>query len=191
MMPGGLRTGSGSVRQMDADWPVAEAIEAGRLTLEPLRVDHAPEMAVTLADARLHEFIGGDPATEAQLRQRYTVQVAGRSPDGTQGWLNWIARDRATGQAVGTVQATIYLDGDRPVAEVAWVVGAGHQRQGYATEAATAMAAWLRGHGTEVLIAHVHPDHHASARVCVRLGMAATDLLVDGETRWTTPMPEG
>ena len=176
---------------MGTDWPVAEVIETGRLTLEPLRVDHAPEMAVTLADERLHEFTGGAPATGAQLRDRYAFQVAGHSPDGSQGWLNWIARDRATGHAVGTVQATTYLDASRPTAEVAWVIGAGYQRRGYATEAATAMAAWLRRHGTEVLIAHVHPDHHASARVCARLGMAATDHIVDGETRWSTSTQEG
>ncbi len=167
---------------MESDHPVAETIETARLTLEPLRVDHAGEMAGTLADPQLHEFIGGEPATEAQLRDRYAYQVVGHSPDGTEGWLNWIARDRATGQAVGTVQATT---GGR-TAEVAWVVGTAHQRKGYATEAASAMAAWLRRHGTETLIAHVHPAHHASARVCAALGMTPTDTVVDGETRWTT-----
>jgi hypothetical protein len=43
-------------------------------------------------------------ATVDQLRERYARQIAGRSPDGAQGWLNWIARHRETGAAVGTVQ---------------------------------------------------------------------------------------
>jgi len=32
----------------------------------------------------------------------------------------------------------------------------------------------------------VHPEHRASIRVAERLGLTATDIVVDGETRWTT-----
>lgn len=61
-----------------------------------------------------------------------------------------------------------------------------HQRRGYAGEAAAAMARWLRIHGVEVLVAHVHPGHHASMGVARRVGLTPSDLIVNGETRWTS-----
>jgi RimJ/RimL family protein N-acetyltransferase len=48
------------------------------------------------------------------------------------------------------------------------------------------MAAWLRAGGIAHLVAHVHPEHRASERVAERLGLTATDVVVDGETRWTS-----
>ena len=38
-----------------------DRLESERLVLEPLRVEHAEELAPLLDDPRLHEFIGGDP----------------------------------------------------------------------------------------------------------------------------------
>ena len=166
------------------DWPVAEVIETARLVLEPLRVDHATEMAPLLDDQSLHTYIGGHPPTFEELRDRYGRQVAGRSADGEQGWLNWIVRDRDSGAAVGTVQATMWRAG-RITAEVAWVIASRHQGQGYAGEAAAAMAGWLREHGADLLVAHVHPEHRASARVAERLGLTAGEVREDGEVRWT------
>ena len=64
-------------------------------------------MAPLLNDSALHSFIGGSPASVAELAERYARQVQGRSPDGSQQWLNWIVRRVDTGEAVGTVQATV------------------------------------------------------------------------------------
>lgn len=169
-----------------ASWPEAEVIETARLILEPLRVDHAGEMAPALDDIRLHEFIGGRPATRDELRSRYAAQVVGHSPDRLQGWLNWITRDRRTGEPAGTVQATLTRDGSRTTAELAWVTAVAQQGRGYASEAAIALAGWLQRMGVDTLIAHINPAHQASASIAQRLGMHATEVMVDGETRWTT-----
>jgi RimJ/RimL family protein N-acetyltransferase len=166
------------------DWPAAAPIETVRLTLEPLRVEHAAEMHPLLGDRALHAYIGGEPPSQAQLRTRYALQSAGHSPDRTQGWLNWIVRDRSSGAAVGTVQATLTREDTRLQAEVAWVIGAAHQHQGYATEAAAAMTEWLAGQDVETLVAHIHPDHHASNAVATHLGLAPTDLVEHGEIVW-------
>jgi RimJ/RimL family protein N-acetyltransferase len=40
-------------------------------------------------------------------------------------------------------------------------------------------------HGVEALVAHVHPTHEASVRVARYLGLTPTDLVEDGEIRWT------
>jgi len=168
------------------DWPTVETIETARLVLEPLRVEHADEMVTALDDERLHGFTGGKPATRDELWERYARQVAGRSADGTQGWFNWVARHRESGSVVGFVQATLEAEDGRTFAEIAWVISVPAQGQGYAREAAAALAGWLRTSGVDVLLAHVHPDHLASNAVAGSLGLSPTDIVVDGETRWTS-----
>lgn len=160
-------------------------IVTARLVLEPLRVEHADEVASALDDPALHTYTGGRPATARELRRRFEVQCRGRSGDGTEIWHNWIARHRATGEIVGTVQATITEADGRSVSDIAWVIATRHQRQGYASEAAAAMVAWLRDHGVDELAANIHPEHDASMGVARRLGLTPTDTVVDGEIRWT------
>jgi RimJ/RimL family protein N-acetyltransferase len=168
--------------------PPAEELTTQRLVLEPLRVEHAAEMALTLDDISLHEFTGGEPATYAELSARYRRQVAGRSSDGEQQWLNWVLRRRDDGRAAGYLQATVEHDGSDGdpglVAELAWVVATGHQGQGLAREAATEVTHWLASHGVPRIVAHVRPDHAASAAIARSLGMAPTEVVVDGEVRW-------
>jgi RimJ/RimL family protein N-acetyltransferase len=157
-----------------------ESLTTERLALDPLRVEHAEEMAPLLDDPRLHAYIGGVPAGVDELRERYRRQVRGRSPDGSQQWLNWVVRRRDSGHAVGTVQATI----DASVAEVAWVVASSYQRRGYAREAAAEMLRWLHQHGITMVIAHVHPEHSASIALARSLGLRPTTRTRDGEVRW-------
>jgi RimJ/RimL family protein N-acetyltransferase len=163
---------------------LTSALTSERLSLEPLRVDHAAEMAVLLDDAGLHTFTGGKPATSDELRDRYARQIVGRSSDGTHRWHNWVARERASALAVGFVQATVEDENEKSVAEVAWVIGTAHQGRGYAREAAAAMTDWLRSHGVDVVVAHIHPHHEASMAVARALGLHPTSFVVDGEVRW-------
>ena len=165
-------------------------LRTDRLDLEPLRVDHASEMAAVLGDPELYVVIGGSPPGVRQLRERYRQQVVGRSPDGAQRWLNWVVRRRDDRQAVGYVQATVTQESDGLTAEVAWVVGAAHQGRGYAREAAQAMAAWLRDQGVVQLVAHVHPEHGASHAVARSVGLVATDTVIDDEIRWQARRPD-
>lgn len=151
-----------------------------RLVLEPLSPAHAEEMAPVLADPALHRFTGGVPATVDELRERYARQAVGRSPDGRARWLNWVVRHE--GAAVGHVQATVLDAAAGPVAELAWVIGVVHQGRGFAREAAAAVVAALPAGA--VLVAHIHPDHAASAAVARALGLRPTGVVVDGEVRW-------
>jgi RimJ/RimL family protein N-acetyltransferase len=171
---------------MKGKWPRAEPITTERLDLEPLRLDHAREMAHVLDDPALYRYTGGSPPSEEELSARYARQSSGVSPDGRQGWLNWVLRLRSDGGAVGIVQCTLTEQGDAVNADLAWVVGIHHQGAGVATEAAVAMIGWLRGLGIAAFTAHIHPDHAASAAVARRLGLAQTPLVERGETRWAT-----
>ena len=161
----------------------AATIWTPRLRLVPLRPDDADEMASVLGDDRLHEFIGGHPLTAAQLRDRYTRLAAG-APDPRETWLNWIVRGREDLAAVGTIQATLTTRNGRRTAHVAWVIGVDFQGRGFASEAAEALVEWLWGEGMDDVVAHIRPDHRASALVAARAGLEATDEEFDGETVW-------
>jgi RimJ/RimL family protein N-acetyltransferase len=158
-------------------------ITTERLSLEPLRIEDAGEMAVVLNDEWLHEFTGGRPARVDELRTHYERLAAGSAqPDEI--WLNWVVRRRADAQAVGTMQATVLTRDGRQRASVAWVIGTEWQRQGFASEAARALVERLQDEGIDEIVAHIHPDHHASAAVATRAGLEPTDDRVDGEQVW-------
>jgi RimJ/RimL family protein N-acetyltransferase len=155
-------------------------ISTDRLDLLPLRVEHAGEMAAVLSDPALHTFIGGEPDDEQALRSRYERMTAG-SPDPAVTWLNWVIRLREEGALTGTVQATVTSG---PVAEVGWVVGTPWQGRGIAREAVGGLVDWLHSQEMRSVVAHVHPDHAASAAVAAAAGLLPTDERQDGEIRW-------
>jgi RimJ/RimL family protein N-acetyltransferase len=165
-------------------WSTTTALDSERLHLERLTVEHADEMVAVLDDPDLHVFIGGRPATREELRARYEQLVVGHSRDGSERWLNWVIRRRDDGRPVGTVQATVTSKDHALAAEIAWVIGTGQQRQGFAREAARAMVGWLRERGVTTIVAHVHPQHEASMAVARALGLSPTEAVVDGEVRW-------
>ncbi|MFG2330515.1 GNAT family N-acetyltransferase [Streptomyces sp. NPDC048604] len=167
---------------MNAPFP-AEAIGTARLDLLPLRVEHAEEMAAVLSDPALHTFTGGTPDSPEALRSRYRRMTAG-SPDPAVSWLNWVIRLREESCLTGYVQATVGPCGDGPLAEIAWVVGAPWQGRGIATEAARALVDWLGRQPVPTVVAHIHPDHRASAAVATAAGLTPTDESQDGELRW-------
>ncbi|MFB7516415.1 GNAT family N-acetyltransferase [Streptomyces sp. NPDC056144] len=161
--------------------PEIPVLRTERLDLVPLAVAHAQEMAEVLADPALHAFIGGAPLTPPELRARYERLTAG-SPDPAVEWGNWVVRVRAEDRLAGTVQATVTEGGS--TAEVAWVIGTAWQGRGLAREAAEALVDLLAARGVRTVLAHVHPDHAASAAVARAAGLTPTDVVEDGEVRW-------
>lgn len=143
----------------------------------------ASEMVDVLGDVAVYEYIDGGPPTLQELRLRYARQAAG-SPDPTNDWLNWIVRLRTDGSAVGTVQGEVFRGPSGVHASVAWVIGRRFQGNGFASEAASALASWLEASGIEDLHASIHPEHVASMRVAARAGFIATADTLDGETVW-------
>ena len=156
------------------------------VALRPLRVTDAAEMAVVLAHPDLYRYTGGEPPSEADLERLYAIQTRGRSADESEEWLNDIVVVGDAQRAVGFVQAT--LPTGQRTAEISWVIGQPWQRRGYAGRAARLLTDSLRARGVTQVIAHIHPDHVASQRVAERLCMRPTDVVVDGETRWTGPL---
>jgi RimJ/RimL family protein N-acetyltransferase len=155
---------------------IATRFDTERLALLPLQVEYAEEMAGVLAAPELYAFTGGEPPTAVGLAERYERQIKGPDRPGEY-WLNWILQDDAL---VGYVQATVTDD----EAEIAWVVGTPWQGHGYAKEAAVGLVTWLAAHGVRRIVAHVHPDHAASAAVTAAAGLTRTEVVQDGEYRW-------
>ena len=163
---------------------MSSAVAAGRLVtddlhLDPLAISDARELAPLLDDPGLHEFIGGEPLSEADLEARYRRLVGGAPPEGGATWLNWTLRRRADGQAVGTAQATV-TGGE---ATLAWVVARRWQGNGYASEAARALVDWVRANGL-LPAANIAPCHVASERVAERAGLRPSDDWAAGERVW-------
>ncbi|MFE2377509.1 GNAT family N-acetyltransferase [Streptomyces sp. NPDC059398] len=161
----------------------AQAISTGRLDLLPLQVQHADEMAGVLSDPALHAFTGGAPDSPPALRSRYRRMTAG-SPDPAVSWLNWVIRLRDESCLTGTVQATVSASGHGSTAEIAWVVGTPWQGRGIATEASRGLVAWLSRQPVHTVIAHIHPEHRASAAVATAAGLTPTGAWHEGEVRW-------
>ncbi|MFB6718882.1 GNAT family N-acetyltransferase [Kribbella sp. NPDC056345] len=156
---------------------IATAFSTSRLTLLPLAPQYAEEMAGVLSDPALYAFTGGEPPTVDALRARYERQVAG-SGRADEHWLNWVVR--AGDELIGFVQSTV----TGSTAEVAWVIGSAWQGHGYAKEAARGLADRLKAQDLRI-VAHIHPDHSASAAVAAAVGLSRTDQLDDGEYLWT------
>ena len=165
------------------------SLQTARLDLVPLVPADAAEMVGVLADPSLYLFIGGQPPRRAELHDRYRRLAVGRSEDGSEAWHNWIVCLRPGRRAVGTVQATVSTA--RPEAEIAWVIGAPWQGNGYASEAALALVGWLEASGATSITALIHPDHGASEGVARRAGLLPTDLMRDGERVWRRPADQG
>lgn len=147
-------------------FPDGPPLAGARLDLKPLRVEHAVEMFALLSDPGLHVFIGGEPASLPDLRERYRRQVVGGSTDGSQRWINWVVRRREDEQAVGTVQATVSQKADALVAEVAWVIASPVQGNGYGDHDGGLAAGARRGTGAGARAPRPPglPEHRAGHR---------------------------
>lgn len=72
--------------------------------------------------------------------------------------------------------------GTRDAVELGWTVFREDQRQGYATETATALMEWAaREHHIDHFISSTTEDNAASLRVHEKLGFRRTGEIVDGE----------
>lgn len=138
------------------------------VVLEPQRETHADELFELIKDPALHGYLDYDPPTDAvAFRRRLRKLESRRSPDGTEGWLNWVVREPG-GAIAGYVQATVYPDGQT---DIGYVIGTAFQRRGYATAAVRAMLGELAAaHGATYARATVDPKNTASAAVLDKLG---------------------
>jgi ribosomal-protein-alanine N-acetyltransferase len=147
--------------------PSGRPIETPRLWLEPIVPEHAKALYAPLQDPLLYRYVSQPPPeSESALRRRFEKLATGRSPDGSQTWLNWAARAK-TGPYVGLIQATI--EGDHAL--IGYDIFVPFWRKGYGKEACRAMIdAALRGLGVKSISAIVDADNAASIALLEGLG---------------------
>jgi RimJ/RimL family protein N-acetyltransferase len=168
-------------------------LETAALTLEPLTVRHADEMFAVLGDPAIYEYEHVPPASLEALRRRVAALPSRRSPDGSEGWLNWVIR-LPSGAAIGYVQATVYPDRR---AAIAYELGSAWWGRGLARRAVEAMLVELASqHGVRRLTAVLKQRNQRSLRLLERLGFAPAAVddplrrqLDDDEALMTREMP--
>jgi len=148
-------------------------LASARFVIRPLVEDDAP----ALLDLR--DWIGAEDL--AALRTRLRGWQSRVSPDGREGWLNWLVVGRDSGEPQGWIQATIR----EHCAKVAYAVLPASRGAGVAAEALGAVTAWLHEDaGFAVVEADIDPDNHASQTVARRAGFVRTRRTIDGEAVW-------
>jgi RimJ/RimL family protein N-acetyltransferase len=136
---------------------------------------HAKHLFTPLRDERLYRYEAFEPPTSvAELEARYAMLETRRSPDGSEGWLNWVVRLR-DGTFVGRVQATVRADHTL----IGYDIFVPYWRNGYGKEACGAMLDYLeRDCAIGMFRAYVDIDNVASIALLTSLGFKRT---------WTGP----
>lgn len=139
-----------------------------RLTLRPWRAADADVVFAAMQDRRMHEFlILPDPYTRTDAYAFVTgLGDEGRS---TGTGIGCALEEKATGRVVGS--AALRLPQPRHVsAEVGYALYPTGRGQGYASEAARALADWAFGHGVQRVEVICAVTNLASAQSALRAG---------------------
>lgn len=146
-----------------------EAACTARLTLEPLRAEHAAQLFPLLADPRLYTYVDDEArASVALLAARFAELARGAPPEDNEVWLNWVMRRRADGAAIGTLQATLEPGGR---AWIGYLLTPSAWGRGFATEACAWLVAELaQRYGSSEILASVDARNAKSIALLERLG---------------------
>lgn len=149
-----------------------------RLDLEPVRRAHAAEIWPQLDDERMWRYFPElRPQTLADLEVLYEKWDRG-SPQPGQVWLNWLCRDRASGELVAAMQATVFPN--ERAAFLAYAVYPRHQRKGYAREGVRAVIAHVgEQYAVERFFAEMDTRNEPSYRLAESLGFVRVETRPD------------
>jgi len=138
-------------------------LETQRLVLRPITLADGPAIHRYMCDPAVTRWLPDGVMDEAQA-QAFARKNAGRAAKAV------AVVERASGQLIGHMPFHPWFG--PATHEVGWVIAAGHQGRGYATEAARALLDYafgtLRCHR---VIATCQPENAASWRVMEKLGM--------------------
>lgn len=141
-----------------------------RLWLRPFTYADIPTLLAYRNDAEIIYFQGWNPMSEAEA----AALVASTIDDqpGTPGqWYQFAIELQSSGAHVGDCGLHT-LAADPRQAEIGYTIAPAHQRNGYAAEAAAAVADYtFRVLHTHRLTATLDATNRASAALCERLGM--------------------
>jgi RimJ/RimL family protein N-acetyltransferase len=141
-------------------------IETERLLIRPPELGDFDSAKAIWCDPRVRRYTGGVPSQETFERSFYDDLALAVTAYGYRTII-----ERSSGAHVGDcglIQKTVESQSE---VEVTYFFNADHWGRGFATEAARAMLDHGRALGLGRIIALIHPDNEASARVARRLQM--------------------
>lgn len=98
-----LRSGAAS----NAGPPVERGVSP-LLFIEPLRVEHLPELASVLRHPAVYQHLGGDVPSLSDFVLGLTRALAGPPPSRPhERWLNYLMREAPAGRMVGRLECTV------------------------------------------------------------------------------------
>ena len=156
------------------------ALQTPRLTLEPLRANHAQEVFAALQDDALYQWISNTkPVSVEALSARWLELESRLSPDQTEAWPIWMARRHSGGACLGRVDVVLYSQ--QLASNVGYYLFPPHWGQGYASEAVQAVCAHLDACGVQEYRATVTVGNLASARVLQKASFRYTRRIPDND----------
>lgn len=150
---------------------LAPTLTTARLVLRPMQPGDFPAYAAFMASPRAAGM--GGPFGTRDAWGMFCHDAAGWALFG-HGALMVQAGDDTVGQ-VGINHGPLF-----PEPELGWMLYAGQEGHGYATEAARALRGHAAAQGLTGLVSYVDPDNRASAAVAERLG-AVLDAQAQGQ----------
>jgi RimJ/RimL family protein N-acetyltransferase len=158
---------------------IQPSLETTRLILEPIDEEHAQAMWELFGDPKLHDFVPYEPLTLEKQRERCGRWANRRSPDGSELWLNWAGRDRASGKVVAHFQFGVKSDG---LASVGYLVSREFQGKGIATEGLQSVFSYISEKlGVREVKAWTDTRNKASHQLAKKLGMSQVEFLKDAD----------
>jgi len=156
-----------------------------RLVLDPIGPDDAEALYAYRSEPAVYRYLRSAPASPDDMRHFVREQCA--SVVDTPGtWYQLAVRRHETGELIGDIGIRFPAD-DPHQAEVGFTVSPGSQRQGYGTEAVTAVMDYVFASlGKRRVIASADPRNAPSIALLKRLGMRQEahfreSLLIRGE----------
>ncbi|RZS80017.1 RimJ/RimL family protein N-acetyltransferase [Motilibacter rhizosphaerae] len=151
---------------------MTDVISTERLVLRPWTPDDAEAALAVFGDASVARWLTpamSAPADVEQMREhleRWAAEQAGlETPRG-----RWAVERAADGVVVGGMELRPLPPYDEDI-EIGWQLAPGHWGQGYATEAARAVAQYAFSEAVEEVFAVVRPSNERATAVARRLGM--------------------
>jgi RimJ/RimL family protein N-acetyltransferase len=156
-------------------------LTTARPRLEPLGARHAAPLLDGLRDPAIYQWISLQPSPDlAHLQARWT-RVAQRPLVGVEVMdFGWAVQRSVDGAWIGKLDAEVTALG--VATNVGYVFVRAYWRQGYAREAATALAEHLRRHGVVEQRATATVGNDASCRVLERAGFVRERVIPDNDT---------
>ena len=147
-----------------------EPLLTPRLRLRRSLPEDAEAISVYRSDPEVHRYQGWERTDPDHIRAEI-LEMAGRMPGESGGWVQFTVEERPSGGLVGDVGLSP-AEGEPGVIRIGYTIAPAFQGKGYATEAVRGLVDYAFDVlGAEVVRAHASAENVPSIRVAEKVGM--------------------